>query len=233
MKVASKTNISTANSSGKGFRKTKAKTSTSIPAVTSIVWRDISQSSLETIARHKLGKTNPLPSSTDEINKIAFSCYSAKELPFVLQGLGFSGSSYPTKKPELVKLAVETFRAVSHLKNGAGDSSSMPSNAGLFVSATHTTGTKASAEAFAGSVSGSNTGLLVSAKASAAASAGSVSGSNNATDTGDVDSFALNHSPSASLVSISPTAATKKHDATDGVIEVKRSQGNEVTSNTE
>ncbi len=151
----------------------------------------------------------------------------------MLQGLGFSGLSYPTKKAELVKLAVDTFRAVSHLKNGAGDSSSSPSNVGLFVSGSHTTGTKASAEASAGSVSGSDTGLLVSAKAFDPASSGSVSGSNNATDTGDVDSFALKHSPSASLVSLSPTAATKKHDATDNNFDVKSSRGNEVTSNTE
>ena len=211
MKVATKTNISTANCSGKGFRQSKAKTP--IPPVTSIVWGSVTQAALDAIARQKLGigKTSPLPTSTDEVNKIAFSCYSAKELPFVLQGLGFAGSSYPTKKAELVKLAVGTFRAVSHLKNGDGAASSSPSNVSVSVAATRSSGSAASAAA-------SGSGQCASDA-----------------DNIDVDSSvpAVNHSSSVSLVSISPTAATKNQEATDGDINLKSSLGNGVTSGVE
>jgi hypothetical protein len=231
MKVATKTNISTANCSGKGFRQSKAKAP--IPPVTSIVWGNVTQAALGAIARQKLGigKTSPLPTSTDEVNKIAFSCYSAKELPFVLQGLGFAGSSYPTKKAELVKLAVSTFRAVSHLKNGDGAASSTQSNGCVSVTATRSSGSAASAAA-SGSVS--VTATRSSGSAASAAASGSGPGTSDA-DIIDVDSSvsAVNHSPSVSLVSISPTAATKKQDATDGDFNLKSSLGNGVTSSVE
>lgn len=122
MKVNQASKLSSANTTGKGFRRTKS----SVPPVTSISWRTTSQHFLSSIAADKVGGAAHLPATTDEINKIAFGCYSAKDLPFILQAFGYnnSGMAYPSKKKELVKQAVGSFNALSSLLNEGNTASS-------------------------------------------------------------------------------------------------------------
>jgi len=122
MKVSQPSKSSSANTSGKGFRRSKIVA----PQVTSIVWNSVAQSFLTDLAAGKVGGSSNLPPTTDEINTIAFGCYSAKDLPFILQGLGFSNndSPYPTKKKELIKAAVSIFHRVSCVRNDRSNEAS-------------------------------------------------------------------------------------------------------------
>lgn len=117
MKIGNEVKLSTANTSGRGHR-------FSAPAVTRVKWSTIDQSFLTNMAADKLGSTSNLPSSTDEINKIAFGCYSGKDLPFILQAFGFStasGEEFASTKKGLIKQAVATFNALTSMRNTASN----------------------------------------------------------------------------------------------------------------
>ena len=117
MKIGNPVKLSTANSSGKGHR-------FSAPPVTRVRWASIDQSFLTSLATDKVGGASNLPSSTDEINKIAFGCYTGKDLPFILQAFGFtagSGKEFATTKNALVKQAIATFNALSSMRNTASN----------------------------------------------------------------------------------------------------------------
>jgi len=90
---------SKASKVGNGQRKTKFVP----PAVTSIVWSSVEDSFLAQIASDKLGGRSKLPTKVHEVGKAAFNAYSAKDLAFILQGVGFSQSPFPTKKAALIK----------------------------------------------------------------------------------------------------------------------------------
>ena len=118
MKLSQAPKLSNANVNGKGHRALKF----SAPPVTSVGWKTVDQAFLNNLAAKKVGGSANLPSSTDEINKIAFGCYSAKELPFILQALGFS-SEYGVTKKQLQKQVVATYNAIHAMSN-------VPSNDG-------------------------------------------------------------------------------------------------------
>ena len=134
MKVSQAPKLSNANVNGKGHRPPKF----SAPPVTSVEWKTVGQAFLSNLAAKKLGGSANLPSSSDEINKIAFGCYSAKELPFILQALGFS-SEYGVTKKQLLKQVVATFYAIHSMSNVAshdgGDASLTKSSANTSSSA--------------------------------------------------------------------------------------------------
>ena len=88
-----------AGKAGKGQRKTKFVP----PAVTSIVWSSVEDTFLAQIAADKLGGRSKLPKTAHAVGKAAFNAYSAKDLAFILQGVGFSQSPFPTKKAALIK----------------------------------------------------------------------------------------------------------------------------------
>lgn len=112
MKLSQAPKLSNANVNGKGHRPPKF----SAPPVTSVSWKTVDQGFLNNLAAKKVGGSANLPSSTDEINKIAFGCYSAKELPFILQALGFS-SEYGVTKKQLMKQVVATYNAIYSMSN--------------------------------------------------------------------------------------------------------------------
>lgn len=112
MKIGQTPKLSNANVSGKGHRPPKF----SAPPVTSVNWGSVGQTFLTELAASKVGGISNLPISTDAINKIAFGCYSAKELPFILQGLGFA-SDYAVKKKDLLNQAIETFNSIHAMRN--------------------------------------------------------------------------------------------------------------------
>lgn len=117
MKIGNEVKLSTANTSGRGHR-------FSAPAVTRVKWASIDQTFLTNLATDKLGSTSKLPSSTDEINKIAFGCYSGKDLPFILQAFGFttsSGEEFASTKKGLIKQAIATFNALILMRNTASN----------------------------------------------------------------------------------------------------------------
>ena len=57
------------------------------PPVTSINWNAIDEPFLNGLAASKAGEDKVRSLSTDAVNKIAFGCYSAKDLCFILQGI--------------------------------------------------------------------------------------------------------------------------------------------------
>ena len=85
------------------------------PPVTSINWNAIDQPFLNGLAASKAGEDKVRSLSTDAVNKIAFGCYSAKDLCFILQGMGFSDTPFPTKKNELIKSILSIRLDESHL----------------------------------------------------------------------------------------------------------------------
>jgi len=107
MKVSQASKLSSANTNGKGFRRKKF----NAPSVTSVRWGTVKQSFLTSLATDKLGSSDCLPNTAEEINSVAFGCYSVKELPFILQALGFNGDAYPVKKKDLVRAAIACFDA--------------------------------------------------------------------------------------------------------------------------
>jgi hypothetical protein len=112
MKIGQTPKLSNANVSGKGHRPPKF----SAPPVTSVNWGSVGQTFLTELAASKVGGISNLPIATDAINKIAFGCYSAKELPFILQGLGFA-SDYAVKKKDLLNQAIATFNSIHAMRN--------------------------------------------------------------------------------------------------------------------
>ncbi len=111
----------------KGLRKTKFVP----PPVTSVNWKAIEQSFLTGLASSKVGEDNLSSLSTDAINKIAFGCYSAKDLCFVLQGIGFSDAPFPTKKNQLIKTILSIRNDDTHLSRLPSGISTPPSSAAV------------------------------------------------------------------------------------------------------
>lgn len=112
-----------AGKAGKGQRKTKFVP----PAVTSIVWSSVEDSYLAQIAADKLGGRSKLPTNDHAVGKAAFNAYSAKDLAFILQGVGFSQSPFPTKKAALIKAIL----AIRYDNNHLSQDNSSEHHAGL------------------------------------------------------------------------------------------------------
>lgn len=106
-----------------GLRKTKF----SPPPVTSVNWRAVDQSVLTGLASSKVGEDKVRSLSTDAVNNIAYSCYSAKDLCFILQGMGYSDTPFPTKKKELIKTILSIRHDDTHLSNVRSAEDTKPS----------------------------------------------------------------------------------------------------------
>ncbi len=94
----------------KGQRKTKFVP----PLVKSVNWKDIDQSFLIGIASSVVGEDKARSLSPDAVNNIVFGSYSAIDLRFVLEEIGFSDAPIPTKKKALIKNICSIYLDDSH-----------------------------------------------------------------------------------------------------------------------